>query len=251
MKPESQRNTRKNPKHTVHARAASRLRGVVTCIAAIGLAAGVFATARPLAAAESGADAQRGAKAFQTCIACHSLEPARHMSGPALDGILGRKAGTAKGFMRYSDALLKSDVVWTERNLDEWLANPGKMIPGNEMAFPGIGDAQARRDLIAYLKAVSEGGEAPRGPRMPSLKLAQAGDVVKAIRYCGDTYFVTTEAGKALKIWEFNLRLKTDSTEFGPHSGRPVLVGVGMRGDRAAIVFSAAGEIASMVKSGC
>ena len=167
----------------------------------------------PSAAADLSADAKRGAKAFQTCVACHSLEPGRHMSGPVLAGVLGRKAGTAKDFMRYSDAILKSEVVWNERTLDEWLANPGKMIPGNEMAFPGIPDARARRDLIAYLKAVSEGGEAPRGPRMP--------------------------------------RLKTDSTEFGPDAGRPVLVGVGMRGDRAAIVFAGPDEIATMVKSGC
>lgn len=216
-----------------------------------GIAAGSIAAAISSAAAQTTGNVERGAKIYQSCAGCHSLEPDRHMTGPSLAGIGGRKAGTSKGFLRYSDALPRSGVVWNERTLDEWLANPAKMVPGNEMIFAGIPDQRARRDLIAYLKAVDEGIEAPRGPRMPRLKSARADDVVKAIRYCGDTYFVTTEAGKTHKLWEFNLRLKTDSTEFGPHPGRPVLVGVGMGGDRAAIVFSAPGEIAKLIRTAC
>ena len=250
MKAESQRISRNDAKRRKMYTAAV-LRRAATRLAMIGVAAGVFAAAMPSNAAETAGDAKRGAKVFQACIACHSAEPDRHMTGPSLAQLFGRKAGTSKGFMRYSDALLKSEVVWNERTLDDWLASPGKMIPGNDMAFAGIPDQNARRDLIAYLKAVSDGSEAPRGPRMPRLKSAQADDVIKAIRYCGDTYFVTTEAGKIHKIWEFNLRLKTDSTEFGPHPGRPVLVGVGMSSDRVAIVFSAPGEIAKLIKTAC
>ena len=220
-------------------------------LAMVGVAAGLLASGMPSDAAETAGDAKRGAKVFQACVACHSAEPGRHMTGPSLAQLFGRKAGTAKGFLRYSDPMLKSDIVWDERTLDQWLASPAQLIPGNDMAFPGLPDQSARRDLSAYLKAVAEGSEAPRGPRMPRLKSAQADDVVKAIRYCGDTYFVTTEAGKTLKIWEFNVRLKTDSTEFGPHPGRPVLVGVGMGSDRAAIVFSAPGEIAKLIKAAC
>lgn len=224
-------------------------------LAALGIAAGVLAAVLPADGAEPAGDVKRGAKAFQACVACHSLEPDRHMTGPSLAQLFGRKAGTHKGFLRYSDAMLKSGIVWNERTLDQWLVSPAQLIPENSMSFRGIPDPGARRDLIAYLKAVSEGSEAPRGPaagpRMPRLKSAQADDVVKAIRYCGDTYFVTTEAGKTHKLWEFNLRLKTDSTEFGPHPSRPVLVGVGMGGDRAAIVFSAPGEIAKLIKSSC
>lgn len=229
----------------------ARLRRALGRVAIFGLLAGVFAAAMPLSAAEPGGDAKRGAKVFQACVACHSAEPDRHLTGPSLAQLFGRKAGTSEGFMRYSEALVKSDVVWTERTLDEWLANPAKMIPGNEMTFPGIPNAQARGDVIAYLRSVSGGAEAPRGPRLPNLKSAQTDDAVKSIRYCGDTYFVTTEAGKTVKFWEFNLRLKTDSSDLGPVPGRPVLLGAGMRGDRASIVFSAPGEIANMVKSGC
>lgn len=250
MKAASRRISRNDVKHG-KAYTAAVLQRAPRRLAMIGIAAALVTAAMPSDAAESGGDAKRGAKAFQACVACHSLEPDRHMTGPSLAQLFGRKAGTGKGFLRYSDAMLKADIAWNERTLDDLLTNPGRLIPGTEMAFAGIPDQGARRDLIAYLRAVSEGSEAPRGPRMPRLKSAQEDDVVKAIRYCGDTYFVTTEAGKTLKIWEFNVRLKTDSTEFGPHPGRPVLVGVGMGSDRAAIVFSAPSEITKMIKPAC
>jgi len=235
----------------IRARVTAVVRRAPRYLPAIGAVAAILTASMPSDGAETTGDPKRGAKVFQACVACHSAEPGRHMTGPSLAQLFGRKAGTSKGFMRYSDALLRSEVVWNEHALDSWLTNPSKMIPGSEMPFAGIADERARRDLIAYLKAVSDGSEAPRGPRMPRLKSAQADDVVKAIRYCGDTYFVTTEAGKTLKIWEFNVRLKTDSTEFGPHPGRPVVVGVGMGSDRAAIVFASLREIGGLVKEQC
>ena len=231
--------------------AAAVLQRAPRLLAMIGIAAGVAAAAMPSNAAETAGDAKRGAKVFQACIACHSLQPNHHMTGPSLAQLFGRKAGTAKGFLRYSDPMLKSDIVWDERTLDQWLASPAQMIPGNDMAFPGIPDQSARRDLIAYLRAVAEGSEAPRGPRMPRLKSAQAPDIVKSMRHCGDTYFLTTEDGRSLKIWEFNLRLKIDSSEFGPYPGRPVIVGMGMQGDRAAVVFTQPSELSSFIQQRC
>ncbi len=50
-------------------------------------------------------DPMRGAQAARACIACHSFTPGRHMTGPSLAGVWGRKAGAAEGFERYSDAL--------------------------------------------------------------------------------------------------------------------------------------------------
>ncbi|OFW31048.1 MAG: hypothetical protein A3H97_06535 [Acidobacteria bacterium RIFCSPLOWO2_02_FULL_65_29] len=44
--------------------------------------------AAPLAHAEG--DVQRGARAFRMCLACHSLEPGRHMTGPSLDKLFAR-----------------------------------------------------------------------------------------------------------------------------------------------------------------
>ena len=206
----------------------------------------------PPAKAQAQNDAQRGAQAFRTCIACHTLEPGRNLTGPSLANLFGRKAGTVPNFLRYSEALKRSGVVWNEQTLDAWLKDPAKYMPGNDMSFPGIKDDKARRDLIAYLKvADAKPGTQHAGPQMPDLKKAKPDNIVKAIRHCGDTYFVTTEDGKTEKVWEFNLRLKTDTSDSGPNPGKPVFLGVGMRGDRAAIVFASAAEIGNLVRERC
>jgi cytochrome c len=197
-------------------------------------------------------DAQRGAKLFPQCAACHTFEPGRNLTGPSLANLFGRKAGTVSSFLRYSDALKRSGVVWDEKTLDAWLKEPEKFIPGNDMTFPGIKDDQVRRELIAYLKAAdTTPGMQLMGPRMPDLEKAKPETIVKTIRQCGDTYFVTTGDGKTEKVWEFNLRFKTDTSDSGPAPGKPVLLGVGMRGDRAAIVFASPAEFAHFIKQRC
>jgi cytochrome c len=195
---------------------------------------------------------QDGLKAYQACAACHSLEPGRNLTGPSLANLFGRKAGTIAGFQRYSDALKRSGVVWNEQTLDAWLRDPAKFIPGNDMAFPGIQSDTVRRDLIAFLKSADSNSAArPAGPHLPDLKKAGPDAMVKSIRHCGDTYFVTTADGKTHKVWEFNLRFKTDTSESGPNSGQPVIVGAGMRGDRASVVFSSPAELGRFIKAQC
>src|SRR5665213_3073372 len=78
-------------------------------------------TARTASAA---GDADRGAKQFAACAACHSLEPNRNMTGPSLAGIWGRKAGGLASFDRYSRALKTANLIWDGTNLDRWLTNP-------------------------------------------------------------------------------------------------------------------------------
>src|ERR671919_673336 len=100
-------------------------------------------------------DAEAGAQVFQTCAACHTLEPGVHRTGPSLAGLFGRKSGTAEGFHRYSDALRSADLVWREDALNRFLADPQAFLPGNRMTFPGLTDAQARADVIAYLQTAT------------------------------------------------------------------------------------------------
>lgn len=204
-------------------------------------------------AAWAAGDAQRGARAFQACAACHTLEPGRHMTGPSLGGVWGQKAAGESGFHRYSDALKRSGIVWNEATLDKWLANPEKAVPGNLMAFQGIPDEKARTDLIALLRAASE-GKAPRAAQaraLPDLKKAPPAATVSAIRHCGDSYFVTNGANETRPYWEFNLRFKTDASPSSPEAGKPVLVGQGMQGDRAQVVFSKPAEISAFIREGC
>lgn len=101
-------------------------------------------------------DPARGARGFQACMICHSVNAGEHSTGPSLANLLSRKAGTTEGFPHYSQALKASNVIWNENNLDKWLNDPRRFIPGTSMAVQGIKDAQERADVIAYLKAVSE-----------------------------------------------------------------------------------------------
>ncbi len=229
--------------------ALSRARSFISCCASV--CAILIATSQLVIAA---GDANRGAKVFGNCLACHSVEAGQHLTGPSLANIWGHKAGTAKGFMRYSDALKNADVVWNEQTLDKWLQDSRAFIPGNEMTFPGIKEQQARQDLIALLKAVSEGKKPLAGKTgnvKINLKNPEPRGAVKSLRHCGDTYFVTTADGRTHKFWEFNLRLKTDSSDLGPASGKPVIVGTGMQSDRSAVVFASPNEISTFIRREC
>lgn len=60
-----------------------------------------------------------------------------------------------------------------------------------------------------------------------------------------------TADGKINKIWEFNLRLKTDSSERGPAPEKPVIIGTAMQRDRASVVFAVPGEISRYITERC
>jgi cytochrome c len=182
------------------------------------------------------------------------------MTGPSLAAIWGHKAGSVVSFDRYSKAMKEADVVWNEATLNQWLRDPQAFIPGTSMTFPGLPDNDARADVIAYLRSVSEGRAPPAaqrrggmmsGPTHPDLKQAPPQGQVVAIRHCRDTYSIRTADGAVNEVWEFNLRFKTDSSKSGPEPNKPVIVGAGMQGDRASVVFAAPGEISRFVKESC
>lgn len=203
---------------------------------------------------QAAGDARRGESVFRSCAACHALEPGRHMTGPSLAGIWGKKAGTDPGFRRYSEALRHSAIVWNGGSLDQWLTKPQALVPGNYMTFQGLPDAQPRADLIAYLRVAASDGKASQFRQRashPDLKKSPDAARVAEIRHCGDTYFVTTGTQELRPFWEFNLRFKTDSGPSGPAAGHPVLVSQGMQGDRAQIVFSQPGEISRFIREKC
>ena len=96
-------------------------------------------------------DLERGRKLYLQCRACHSLkENEPHKIGPNLFKIIGSKAGSMKGY-NYSDALSKSEIVWTLENFDLWLEKSYEIIPGNKMVFSGMSKQEDRNDLIAYV----------------------------------------------------------------------------------------------------
>lgn len=221
------------------------VRLVVVLAPMLTMLAFVTRTPTPVAAEAPGGDPARGAALFQQCAACHSVEPGLHLTGPSLAAIWNQRAGTVGGFGRYSEALKRARITWDAATVDRWLARPQAVVPETTMTFPGMENARQRADLIAYLKAVAEGKAPPAtgggmmatGPRSDLKKVGKERRVT-AIRHCGDAYHVTTESGRTVPYWEFNLRFKTDSSPDGPERGKPVLAPAGMQGDRAQIVFS-------------
>ncbi len=221
------------------------------------VAAGALA-GRMDAAAAAG-DPERGVKAFRVCGACHSLKPDVNMTGPSLAGVWGRKVGSLESFERYSPALKAADVTWNEQTLDAWLRNPAELVPHNRMTVQGIADAHQRADLVAFLKAASSPGkdelavidQIAQAATPPDLKKLPPANQVKAIRYCRDTYHVTTGTGETRDFWERNLRFKTDSSALGPSKGIPAIVGAGMQGDRASVIFTTPEEISTFITHQC
>ncbi|MCM2564622.1 c-type cytochrome [Janthinobacterium kumbetense] len=97
-------------------------------------------------------NAEAGKAAFRKCASCHQVGPsARGGFGPKLTGVIGRKAGATIDY-KYSVAMKNANIVWTEQNLASFLQAPSDFIPGNNMRFWGIGNAQQVADLLAYLR---------------------------------------------------------------------------------------------------
>ncbi len=66
-------------------------------------------------------DAARGERVYRACVACHSLEANRNMTGPSLAELWNRKSGSLASFPRYSPALKSAGIIWNDDTLDEWV----------------------------------------------------------------------------------------------------------------------------------
>jgi len=105
------------------------------------------AATKPAAPPALVGNAVNGARLYQSCTGCHSLN--ENDIGPKHRGVVGRHAGAVPGYS-YSAALKASGIVWTPANLDRWLTKPPAMVPGTKMYF-SVAKPQDRADIIAYL----------------------------------------------------------------------------------------------------
>lgn len=105
-----------------------------------------------LAAASIDGDPFRGKQIFNRCSGCHSVQ-GENMSGPPLNGVVGRRAGTLDGY-RYSDALVNSGITWSDEALDGYLSGPTKTVRGTRMTT-SMTNQKDRADIIAYLKSLA------------------------------------------------------------------------------------------------
>jgi cytochrome c len=113
-------------------------------------------------AAASGAlaqDAAAGKTSFNKCLACHAIgEGAKNKVGPELNGLDGRKSGTAEGYS-YSDANKNSGITWNKDQFLDYIKDPKAKIPSTKMAFAGIKNEKEANDLWAFISQYDKDGK--------------------------------------------------------------------------------------------
>ena len=125
-----------------------------------GISGLLFLSAMLAACSSAAGDPRLGEQIYARCAACHA--PAYDRTGPRHCGLIGRATGSVKGF-DYSPAMRKSNLVWNEKTLDMFLADPLRTVPGTTMGYAGVSNADERAHLIAYLKALKPGSaECPK-----------------------------------------------------------------------------------------
>ena len=115
-----------------------------------------------IVASASGAWAQdlaAGENSFKKCLPCHSVgADAKNKVGPELNGIDGRKSGTAEGY-NYTEANKNSGITWDEAQFREYIQDPRAKIKGTKMVFAGIKSENEITNLWAYLKQFDAAGK--------------------------------------------------------------------------------------------
>jgi len=104
-------------------------------------------------------DVAAGKTSFNKCLPCHAIgEGAKNKVGPELNGVDGRKAGTAPDYT-YSDANKNSGIIWNEAQFKEYIRDPRAKIPGTKMIFAGIKNEKEINDLWAFLAQYDKDGK--------------------------------------------------------------------------------------------
>ena len=88
------------------------------------------------------------------CRTCHSIRRGDNRLGPAVFGIVGRRAGQVAGYRGYSGGL--DGLIWDEATLDRFIAEPASVSSSTNMISPPIADAAERRRIIAFLKTLRD-----------------------------------------------------------------------------------------------
>jgi len=116
--------------------------------------ASVIALAPGMAAAQ-----ETGATLFKRCSFCHDVGPdARNKAGPQLNGLDGRKAGTAAGYS-YSAANKSAGFTWSEASFIAYIKDPKAKIPGTKKVFAGVPSEDDARALWDYLSQFGADGQ--------------------------------------------------------------------------------------------
>jgi cytochrome c len=123
-------------------------------LSVVAIASAMFA-----ATAAQAQDVAAGETSFHKCMPCHSVgEGAKNKVGPELNGLDGRKTGSAPDYS-YSDANKNSGITWNKEQFLEYIKDPKAKIPGTKMAFAGIKNETEAGNLWAYLSQFDKDGK--------------------------------------------------------------------------------------------
>jgi len=96
-------------------------------------------------------NASDGAKIFKKCSSCHSIaQGGGNKIGPALWGVLGRKAGSISDY-KYSKAMVNYGKPWSFEEMNSFLTKPKDWIKGTKMSFAGLKNEKERAAVILYM----------------------------------------------------------------------------------------------------
>ncbi len=143
---------------------ARRLAALTVLLLAPVVFSGNAAIGQTVAPAE-GDDA--GLLAFNgTCGTCHTIRDGDNRLGPTLHKIIGRKSAAIEKFSNYSPSMKQANIVWDEKTLDAFIANPEAVVPGHGMQpYAGTSDAGVRTKIIGFLKACESCGPGCPAPK--------------------------------------------------------------------------------------
>ena len=98
-----------------------------------------------------------GAKVIkQKCLACHSIaQGGGNKIGPALWGVLGRKAGSIPDY-KYSKAMAAHGKVWSFDEMNSFLIKPKDWIKGTKMSFSGLKNVKDRASIIHFMNKYTD-----------------------------------------------------------------------------------------------
>jgi cytochrome c len=129
----------------------------------------------PIANLLAAADPAKGAQQFAKCTACHTIEKGGALKqGPNLWGVMGAAIGKHAPGFPYSPALAGKGGAWDWESMSQWLKSPRDFAPGTKMTFAGLGKAEDRANLLAYLN--SQGDSPLPLPAPQAAPAAPAGD---------------------------------------------------------------------------
>lgn len=104
--------------------------------------------------------AAAGEKVFKKCKACHQVgDGAKHRTGPHLNELFGRVAGTADGFSKYSSVIAEAGaggLTWTPETLAAFLEDPKGYLRGTKMSFRGLNKPDDLAAVTEYLRQYSQ-----------------------------------------------------------------------------------------------